>query len=318
MIFILAEWNDSTLDATGKDWLWEGPNDPYKTSDSSKWTTQKNDDKLILNFNYPEGQQNKKDIWVWGVNISEPLGYAVDMVEKSDNSVLNDIGTPMFVRNGGESKSGPAYEYNGESQIVTKSNNAKGTLDPGYFLFNKTPYLGNPVSGKTIFKNACAECHGEKADGVNDIGYNAPSLNQLWFYSISRATIKSNIVDYSIHGDGASHAETLSDEQLNDIIAWIRGLAGLPAYYIQKPSGSIADVLCVSNIQTGKINIKNKNGYKVLFTRKLNTGNSDDMTFEPQNGTDYSIDIKLCNADSVNFVGAINQVLKFKNTWDEK
>ena len=307
-IYILAEWKDISLDAIGRIWLWNGPKDVHKNDDSAKWTTQSNDDKLILKFKFPQSQNYSEDIWVWSVALSEPLGYAIDMVSKTDQTVISDAGTPMFARNGTNNRSGPLYEFNGQTQTITKGNGSGGLLDAAYFLYNKTAYTGNPSAGYISYKGTCFDCHGEG----NVSGY-APQLNQSWLNTMSRTAIKNFILDPDQHSDGYSHVETLSDEALNNIFAWLSGQSGTPGYYLQTPSGSVADVLASSNVQTGKINPVNSNGYKVLLTRKLNTGNPDDLTFDVKDGTTYTIGIELCNKDSVNFIGAINQTLIFKN-----
>lgn len=309
-IYILAEWNDSSLNASGRTWLWDGPADPLKSDDPTKWSLQNNDDKLILKFDLPSPQTFKQDIWEWSVALSEPLGFAIDMLQKSDNSVTYDAGTPMFAKNSNGSNFEPAYEYDGNSQIITRSNGAKGTLDPSKFLINKTSFSGDPVKGKVIFDNACAECHGDE-------GY-APKINELGIPKKSRSAIKNFILDPDLHGDGFSHVEGLTDLQLDDLFAWLKGKNGIPGFYLQNPTGSVADVKTVSNVTVGAITLKNKNGYKVLFVRKLDTQNSDDIKFETKQGNSYKLNISLCNNDSINFVGSLNQNIVFKYKWDEK
>jgi len=310
-IFILAEWNDSTLDVSGKVWFWNGPKDPHKNDDSTKWTTQKNDDKLIFKFNFPIVQNYSQDVWLWSVSETDPLGYAVDMVAKTDNSVIKDDGTPMFVRNGQSDRSGPLYEFNGNAQLITKADGTKGGLDASYYLLNKTAYTGNPQNGSTTYSNLCAECHESGTDG-------APDLKQPWLNSRSRVNIYSFIISDS--HDGQTEALTLTDEQFNDLVAWLRGQSEVPGYYLQTPSGSIADVIASSNVSSGNIplNNKNKKGYKVLFSRKLYTGNNDDVIFNIGDGNSLVFDVLLSNNDSINYIGALQQSLIFKKTWDEK
>lgn len=314
-LFILAEWKDATLDASGREWLYNGPVDPRKSDDSSKWTKQRNDDKLTIKFNFPQGQEYSSDVWMWSISKSEPLGYGIDMAEKN-NMLINDPGIPMFAANGNGNRVGPKYEFNGISQIITRSDSSKAQLDAGYFLYNKTEFTGDPENGFVLFKNNCAECHGIKADGENEIGYDAPALNRPWFNATSRATIKENVINPTVHGDGYSHAKDIEDK-LDDVIAWLRGQAGLPSNYIQKPSGSIADVTSVSDRLLGSILKDNKTGYKVLLKRKLKNSNTDDFQFNTLAGDTININISLSNNDSINYVGAINQKLIFKKTWDE-
>jgi mono/diheme cytochrome c family protein len=309
-IYILAEWSDSTFNPLNKTWFWNGPKDLLKNDDTSKWTSQKSDDKFIIKFNLPD---NSQDIWEWDVALSDPLGYAIDMVGKPDNSVKLDGGVPMFVRNGSGNRGGPLFEFNGTSQIIDKSNGKKATLDAQYYLYNKTNFSGNPEDGHSSYHEICKECHGE---GLA-VGY-APQLNLPWLNTLSRQSITNFITDPDLHADAYSHVSGLSSETLDNIFAWLRGQSGVPGYYLQTPSGSVADVQAISNVATGKIDLDGYAGYKVLFSRKLNTGNNDDIVFNTKDGNSYTISVSLCNADSVNYTGAVNQKLVFKNSWDEK
>jgi mono/diheme cytochrome c family protein len=310
-IYILAQWNDSSLDVSGKVWLWNGPKDPNKSDDSSAWTTQKNDDKLVFRFNFPVVQDYSQDIWLWSAAESDPLGYAIDLSSKSDGTVGYDNGTPMFARNGSSNRSGPLYEYDGTTQLVTKADGSKGGLDATYYLLNKTGYTGNPQSGSSTYANSCAGCHETGTDG-------APELRQPWLNSLSRSTINSYIISDS--HDGQTEALTLTNAEFDNLIAFLRGQSGLPGYFLQIPSGSIADVVASSNVTAGKIplNGKNSKGYKVLFSRKLNTGNADDLTFDNTDGTNYTFDVLISNNDSINYIGSLKQCLIFKKTWNEK
>lgn len=314
-LYILAEWKDVNLDATGRTWLWNGPRDINKTDDSAKWTTQNNDDKLILKFKFPDSETYSYDIWEWSVALSDPLGYAIDRVSLKDQTTSNDAGTPMFVRNGMSNRSGPAYEFNGQSQTITNSHGSNALLDAGYYLYNKTEYTGNPEAGYESYKSTCKECHGERNQPSGYAG--APELNQTWMNAMSREAIKNFILDPELHEDGFSHVQPLSDNQVNNIFAWLRGQSGTPGYYLQNPSGSVADVLTTSTVKPGRIIIANPTGYKVLFVRKLNTGNPDDIVFDTRSGSTYTMDIQLCNRDSVNYIGAINQTIVFKSKGDE-
>lgn len=311
-IYILAEWQDTTLDAVGRSWLWNGPKDNNKTDDSANWTIQNNDDKLIMKFEFPTPSLLSEDIWVWSVAQSDPLGYAIDMSSKADQTTVLDAGTPMFARNGTNNRSGPQFEFNGQVQTVTKSSGSNGLLDAGYFLFNKTENTGNPAEGIKSYNITCINCHGQ---GTN-VGY-APQLNKPWLNAMSRTAIKTFILDPDLHSDGYADVDALSEVALNDVFAYLRGQAGTPGYYLQNPSGSVADVITTSSVQTGKINISNTKGYKVLFSRKLNTGNPDDITFDTKDGNKYTFGIQICNRDSVNYIGAIKQTIEFKKTQDE-
>ena len=298
-LYILAEWNDSTLNPTNKIWQWKGAKDVLKNLAAPNWTVQKSDDKFIIKFDKPSGSLNKADVWAWSSGLSDPMGYAIDMVEKNDNSVTVDAGTSMFAKNGTSFKSGPIYEFNGIQQIV-KPDGSKAGLDPLYYLFNKAKIKGDPQLGEITYE-LCKGCHSEK-----------PTLS-----SMSRQSIKDYVVSDE-HPGKDDVVAGLSDADIDNIITYYRGKFGIPGYYLQTPSGSIADVWASSNISTTKINVVNTKSYKVLLSRDLNNGNNDDINFETKDGNEYNISLYLYNADSVNFIGIENQKLIFKQSWDEK
>jgi hypothetical protein len=133
---------------------------------------------------------------------------------------------------------------------------------------------------------------------------------------MSRDYVKNFIVSDAHEGQG--EAIGLSSADIDNVIAWYRSRFGIPGYYLQSPSGSIADVFASSSVNTGKVDKDDYSGYKVLLSRSLNTGNNDDIVFDTKDGNSYKISILLCNGDSLNYVGAKNQQLIFKKSWDEK
>ena len=296
-IYILAEWQDSSLNPTNKIWKWNGAGDIIKNQSAPNWTMQNSDDKLVLKFDFTTGNEFTKDIWVWSSALSDPLGYAIDMAQKSDNIVINDNGTLMYARNGTSFKSGPIYELNGIQQVI-KPDGSKAVLDPLYYLFNKTEFKGNAFFGETSYQ-LCAGCHSLKPQIIG----------------MSHQAVKDFLV--SEEHPGKDDVNSASNADVENAIAYYRGKYGIPGYFLQMPSGSVADVWASSNVIAGKINSVNKSGYKVLFIRNLNTSNKDDVVFDTKDGNEYRISFYMYNADSVNYIGIENQKMIFKKSWDE-
>ncbi len=302
-IYILAEWNDQYANASFKSWFFNGPPDPYKQDDTTGWTSQKNDDNLILNFPLPGTSAYHLDIWKWSLALSEPVGHGIDLHMLKDSSITYDKGTPPYSRNWrtDNNRAGPMYEWNGESQQVTKGDGNLAILDPAYYLFNTTTFTGDPKAGDAVYKNSCSGCHGTGPEA-----YAAPLIGE----SLNRYSRKA-LADYSASPfhDGKSYYEKLDSSQKENLAARIRSLSGIPGHVLHLPEGSSADILASSNVVTSNIIPWENNRYKVLLYRKLSTGNEDDIQFEP--GEKYVFSIFLTDNDEINYIGTLTDTLVF-------
>nr|MBK9650403.1 hypothetical protein [Bacteroidota bacterium] len=345
-LYLLAEWNDSEIDLSHSSWLYGGPADPLKTDSVSGWTSQRNNDQIAfafevdaassingtfankgcaaschsagpLTFMHPAA--GKVDIWNWSLARSAPLGYAIDMVA-DQNALTDDSGDKMYVRNvnGTTDRSGPAYEWNGVTQSVTVGSGTTSTLAPEFYLYNKIPFTGNIAKGDSIYHSDvlnkpghCATCHGAKGEGAINSAINSPALNRK-----SRSTLMQNMENVSDMTAYWNNNLTSSDK--DDIIAYLRGLCGVPGYYLQTPTGSNADIVTTSNITPVQIinaiipvtNVHTK--YKVLFVRNLKTNNSDDIQLNLAANRTYKFGVALMDNDGPNHIGSLIETLTFK------
>lgn len=331
-LYILVEWVDNDFSPMFASTQWDGPADPLKSDSTGGWTSQGNSDKVALAFDISNATNSagsfsaagcastchnnsitamkpasgKADLWCWDFAISEPLGYARDMVIDPSSGVTNDAGQPMLVRNKvdiNNSRSAPAYEYNGTEQSVTRPDGKTTKLDPAYYLLNKTPFTGDPSKGETVYNNAvygCGHCHppGEEAPS-----FQSPIVNRK-----SRA----EMVDKASNHEGSAYYFQVPVSDRDDLIAYIRGLAGLPGYYLTTPSGSNADIWTVSNTKPQVVNAFTANAkYQVLFIRNLLTGKDDDIQFSSPEGKDFTFGIALMDADGKNHIGSNKEKLRF-------
>ncbi len=257
----------------------------------------------------------KVDLWNWNLARSAPLGYAEDMVATPD-SFADDNGQKMYARNstGSSDRSGPAFEWDGTTQTVTLPGGQTSILDPAFYLLNKTAFIGDARRGDSIYHKPtppgdCVYCHGDRGEGGSEGAINTLSLNKD-----SRASLMSNMDNVS---DMTTYWGGMSSSDRDDIIAYIRGLSGVPGYYLNPPGGSNADVKAVSNVTP--VNIKDAmlpgtnhhTIYKVLMIRKLNTNNADDIQFNPSSVT-YKFGVALMDNDRKNHVGSTVETLTFK------
>ncbi|MEO5603756.1 MAG: c-type cytochrome [Cyclobacteriaceae bacterium] len=307
-IYILISWKDTLFNASKTNWLFDGPIDPNKSGLTTGWTSQRSEDAFIFSFDMADG---KKDVWNWSLALSEPLGYAIDMIENS--SVLtNDLGDKSYVRNnsGSTNRSGPMYDWDGTQQELQRVPGGFTILDPGYYLLNKKEFTGDILKGDLYFQAECATCHGTTGNGdgtVNPTGIrlNKPGQFNRW----TRSALDAFATNGSTH-EGAVHYPA-NETDRTDLFARLRGFSGIPGYYLQNPTGSSSDIRSISNVQLAKIDEYNTKGYSVLLIRKLNTGNTDDIDLNPDQML-YNFNFSVTHNDELNEIGITNQQLTFK------
>ncbi len=342
-LYVLAEWTDKDVDASNGSWLYNGPLDPKKLESSNEWTSQRNCDRLAFAFEIdaassPAGNFSNKgcaaschivagepvmypttgkvDLWDWSMARSNPMGYAEDMVATAD-SFSTDDGQKVAYRNvaGTTDRSGPAFEWDGTSQSISLPSGQSAILDPGFYLFNKTLFTGDVARGDSIYHTLippgdCASCHGDVGQGGS-----ATAINQIANNKKTRTALMAgmdNVADMSPYWDPLTIGER------NDIVAYLRGLSGVPGYFLSVPTGSNADVTVVSNvtnIQIGNAMLANTNQhskYQVLIKRKLKTNNGDDIQFNLLSQKSFKFGVALMDNDGINHIGSIVETLTFK------
>ncbi len=308
-LYILVSWKDTTFNMSSANWVFNGATDPHKSGSTSGWTSQRSDDKMILSFDMGS---SKRDVWNWSLALSEPLGFAMDLLDNS-GVVSADAGNKTYVRNiaGIDNRSGPQYQWDGVEQQLTRTPGGLTILDPGFYLLTKQNFVGNAASGDVIFQSNCAPCHGVNADGFGteyetDVALNLPGkMNRF-----TRAAFVAFASDQNLH-EGAAHFTGLTDTEIDNLFARLRGFSGIPGYYLQNPTGSNSDVHALSNVQLAKIDGYNLKGYSVLLIRALNTGNTDDIVFNPSVGQ-YQFNLAVSDNDDLNRIGEVNNQLTFK------
>lgn len=306
-LYILINWKDTLYNASQANWLYNGPTDPNKAGSTVGWTSQRSDDNLTLSFDMGSG---KSDLWNWSLALSEPLGYAIDMIDNGTGAIA-DAGNKTYVRNAlSDNRGGPQYDWDGVQQELTRKPGGRTILDPGYYLLNKKNFTGSPADGDIYFQAECAPCHGVTGDGN---GFSNPVYVALnlpgQFNRLTRAALDNFASDHAQHEGSTHYPDTEIDRE--NLFARLRGFSGIPGYYLQNPTGSNSDIRAVSNVQLAKIDKFNKAGYSVLLVRALNTGNADDIVFDPAQMS-YTFSLLLGDNDTLNKIGAVNQQLTFK------
>lgn len=342
-LYILAEWQDTVADFSYGSLMYNGPADPRKTDTTGGWTYQRNCDHFAMAFEIspassPAGTfssvgcaaschgsgataamfptTGSVDLWNWSTAHSAPLGYAEDMVANS-TGLSDDAGNKMWTRNINVITGGPLYEWNGVTQNVTLPNGSSAILDPAFYLMNTTPYIGDPHGGDTVFHkiypgnaDACATCHGDKGQGGSYGALNSVALN-----GTSRSSL---ITAMNNQPEMAAYFPLLDSAALVNVIAYIRGLAGVPGAVLSAPTGSNADIVAISNVTPTIIknaysaNTNKHNQYQVLIIRKLKTNNADDVQFDLTKSKTYLFGVALMDNDGKNHIGSLKETITFK------
>lgn len=338
-IYILAEWTDVRMDLSFGSWLWNGFPDMLKTDSTNGWTSQRNSDKLAIAFEIDNASSSlgtfntvgcaaschnnsemhpsigKVDLWNWDLARTAPLGYSEDLIAKNDG-LSSDGGQKIYDRNIlniGNNRSGPQYEWDGTSQNVTLPSGQSSLLDPAFYLKNKMPFVGDASAGYQIYHRTttpghCASCHGENGEGASEQAINNLSLNKK-----SRSALKQSMDNI---GDMATYWGPLTDQEKDDIIAYLRGLSGVPGNYLNTPTGSNADITAIANVTPIQITnallpVSNKHTkYQLLFIRNLKTGNTDDVDLTLSKS--YKFGIALMDNDGKNHIGSLIETLTLK------
>lgn len=318
-IYLLLEWNDSTSNASYQTYKYDGYADPRKPDESAiGWTSQKNSDNISLIFNV-EGNTNK-DIWQWNMAKSAPFNYAFNLSESEMGDITMDNDAELIQRNGTTSRSQPNYEWSGVSQSITLYDGSKTIIDPAYYLLDdhKMSYEGDAIKGKDLFntesKAHCSACHGYSGSGDFDDYEEPPSnggqLNLEFTNRSSRDGLKSFISASSHEGKGYWDRLSGVSADENDLIAFMRSIAGIPGTIVKAPTASQVDIKALTDFKFGNIERTHK-GYKVLFIRKLSATGINDVEFSPTK--EFKFSVRLSNNDEINYIGEENLMLRFKS-----
>lgn len=310
-----------------KGWV-KGFNESKETWLKNRWAQSFNDDKVALMIDSadsttagpsPLGEQgcaatchggghtasvaHGVDLWVWSSGVSNPMGCAEDRWLPPGGRPENDEGTPAAIPNATKGKEGdsvPQFVWSGKQQKVTTLNGKPGVLNPVHFLLKgcEEKLAGDPQAGGKLYATSCLRCHG--SDGRGTKGTKAPDLTDAAsFGALSQKDLRSRITAME-HADRASIE--LTEEQLDDMAAYVRGFSGVPGLVLSLPSGSQSDVLVTNaDLSAPGLGVLHNGTYTVVLKRALDTQNRDDVKLAA--GVERVVSLALMDRDSKNHVG---------------
>ena len=312
-LYIMLEWKDTTVDASHMTRLFQGPSDPLKTDTAGGWTSQRNQDNIVLLFDMNNG--DSKDAWKWSVATTAPFDRAANLTADAQGELTGNV--PGITRNGptDSSRMAPDYEWNGRRQEITLPDGTTKLLDPAYYLLDdfKMPVPGDIQSGQTVFNHTadCRFCHGPDGNGVADEFTSGGALNRVFTNRFSRGGLVEFIGSSGHEGGGTKYFGKIENdpEVVGDLLTFLRGIAGQPGYSLALPQEE-AEIVALTNVGLGSINTANSS-YKVLLRRKLQNGKTEDIQFDPDQT--YTFSIRLSDNDEINYVEANDIRLIFKS-----
>lgn len=311
-LYILIEWKDTTTNASFMTWKWQGSEDIIKDDSTAGWTSQKNQDNVTLLFNKDDG--SGKDAWKWSLAYTAPFDMALNL-DADNNGAINNIVIPA-VRNASSegSRVGPAFEWDGARQEIVMDDGSIKILDPAFYLLdeNKMPIPGDIKAGETVFNKTahCSSCHGPNGNGQYEGETDGGPIDSEFSNKYTREGLVDYISSSSHEGSAGKYWGQIQNNptQIENLITHLRGIAGVPGHILILPKEK--EIATLTNISLGGIDRKNTI-YKVLFKRKLESLNAEDVNFAPNKS--YKISVKFSDNDDINSVGSSEIELIFKS-----
>ncbi len=177
----------------------------------------------------------------------------------------------------------------------------------------KMEFVGDMVKGQRAFNVTadCRFCHGPDGNGISDGYTNGGLLNDVFTNRYTRDGLIEYIGSSGHEGSGPQYWGRIKNDSaaVVDIIAFMRGIAGLPGNTIHVPE-TVPDVVAETSVGTGTVNKKNS-VYKILLRRKLTNANTSDVQFSSENT--YSFFIRLSDNDEINYIESQKLQMIFKS-----
>lgn len=160
----------------------------------------------------------------------DATGYAADnapsLVSRTFLESASDAFIAAGIRDGrsntamaayGKSRGGPLADH--EIDAIVKFLRAKG---PAYRPLPEAPLTGDPLAGERLFKQQCRSCHGgpnqrATAPQLHNPEFLAQSTPGFWRYAIRHGRPPAPMPAFG---------ETLTEAQIEDVVAWLGKLAG--------------------------------------------------------------------------------------------
>lgn len=252
-------------------------------------------------------------------------GIGLPLSKPSVISSLTDDYLRKTIIHGRPGRIMPAFEYLSDDEISAlvsymRSWGASAVPD------QTTKIVGSPTEGKRLYQTHCAECHSDDLSGALGTGIThsrprshdimPPALNNQGFLrSVSDSMLKHNILVGRADTPMPSFKDKLSDQAINDIVAYIRSHDQEASKQAEKPSP-----VFVYEVESGfdetveRIReVLNASNYRVFPDRYLEQGLTDEFSTNKRQKI-----IRFCNFkklyDAIRIEPRLGTVLPCKMT----
>ncbi len=165
------------------------------------------------------------------------------------NSVADEY-LSTTIRHGRPGRIMPAFMELSDAQIAAITRYMRTWTGKQAPQNDNTTISGDSEHGKVLFKQYCSQCHGVNGEGGKGTGVTfsrkrdlpiiAPALNNAGFLAAATDTMIKNTIVFGREGTPMSSALVagLSEEDIDDLVAYIRSFEGQPVAKITKHDDS--------------------------------------------------------------------------------
>jgi cytochrome c oxidase cbb3-type subunit 3 len=172
-------------------------------------------------------------------------GVGVPLALPSFLNSVPDEYLKKTIRHGRPGRIMPAFETLSDAQLSAIVKHVRGWSDKPAPVENNVSVKGDGKKGEKLFAKHCAHCHGEAGSGgvgtgvtfsrKRDLPIIAPALNNSGFLAAASDTMIRDTITFGREGTPMTSmlVAGLSEEDINDVVAYIRSLEK-PAAQLKK------------------------------------------------------------------------------------
>ena len=238
-------------------------------------------------------------------------GIGVPLSLPSFQATVDDQYLKRTIRLGRPGRVMPAFSQLQETEVDAIVTHLRGWYSGKVPQFTSQPIRGNPQLGAALFKQHCAACHGQQAEGGHGTGVTlsrprdlpivAPSLHNAGFLAAATDAMIKHTLLTGRKGTPmvAFGKKGLKDRDLNDIVAFIRSLEQqTPPTKVLTTDASIIAMDSPYDLKTTIDNVRkavSSNNFVMIREQALNSG----LVAEDQEDAKQHI-IYFCNFGLLN------------------
>jgi cytochrome c oxidase cbb3-type subunit III len=185
-----------------------------------------------------DGEQIYRDNCMVCHGVDGQGGVGVPLALPSFINSVDDAYLRNTIRNGRPGRVMPSFQYMGDAQVDAVIRYIRGWGDKAPPVFSGKHVKGDSKHGAELFRQHCSTCHGEHGEGgegtgvtfsrPRDLPITAPAINNPGFLASASDEMIRNTLRNGREGTPMPSflKAGLSEQQIDDIVAYIRSLEG--------------------------------------------------------------------------------------------